>query len=100
MLCVAAVVVTAADAVLCAEQTLTAPAVAAIMIAALSCFVNFILITFLVVGYTKRSGVESHPEARLLRIRSGWLGTPVIDLENRVTRCLSEGRAPQALQPG
>ncbi|PYJ44291.1 MAG: hypothetical protein DME86_00740 [Verrucomicrobia bacterium] len=40
--------VTAADAEFCAEQTLTAPAVAAIIIAALNAFVNFILIVFLV----------------------------------------------------
>ncbi|PYI87964.1 MAG: hypothetical protein DMF03_12190 [Verrucomicrobia bacterium] len=33
--------VTAADAEFCAEQTLTAPAVAAIIIAALNAFVNF-----------------------------------------------------------
>jgi len=47
-------VVTAADAEFCAEQTLTAPAVAAIIIVALSCFVNFIVIAFLVfVSYTR-----------------------------------------------
>src|SRR5713101_6192917 len=42
------VVVPAADAEFCAEQTLTAPATAAIMTATLNVFVNFILVFFLV----------------------------------------------------
>lgn len=48
MLCVAVVGLTAADAELYAEQTLTAPALAAMIIAVLNIFVNFILILFLV----------------------------------------------------
>jgi len=47
------VVVAAADAEFCAEQTLTAPATAAIMIATLNIFVSFILVSFLFVGYTQ-----------------------------------------------
>jgi hypothetical protein len=53
VLWVAEVVVVAADAELCAEQTLTALAMAAIVIAALNVFENFILVSFLFVGYTQ-----------------------------------------------
>jgi hypothetical protein len=52
-------VVTAADTEFCAEQTLTAPAVAAIMIAALNIFVNFISFSFLFTGCTRPGGDES-----------------------------------------
>jgi len=48
VLWVAEVVVVAADAELCAEQMLTALAMAAIVIAALNVFENFILGFFLV----------------------------------------------------
>jgi hypothetical protein len=48
VVCVVEAGLTAALAELCAEQTLAAPATAAITIAALNIFVNFILINFLV----------------------------------------------------
>ena len=63
---------TAADAEFCAEQMLTAPAVAAIMIAALSCFVNFILVVFLVLLVIPRPrGDESSPADVQEGIRAG-----------------------------
>src|SRR5438552_16931294 len=53
----AVAVVPAADAEFCAGQTLTVPASAAIMIATLNIFVNFILVFFLV-GWLYPGGME------------------------------------------
>ena len=66
MLWAAEVVVVAADAELCAEQTLTALAAAANMIAALRCFVNFISINFpCLLLYPNRVELRALLEARL-----------------------------------
>ena len=96
------VAVVAADAEFCAEQTLTALAAATMIIAVLRYLVNFILINFLVCCLC-----PSRVELRLLLGRDFSKKNSLrltrdsgLRPENRVTRCLSEDLATQALQPG
>src|SRR5437764_9841116 len=94
VLCVVEAGLTAALAELCAEQTLAAPATAAITIAALNIFVNFILscLSCLLVIARRvewESPFFSRKNSLGLTRGSGYRPG------DRVKRCLSEGLAPR-----
>src|SRR5207248_1131994 len=96
VLCVVEAGLTAALAELCAEQTLAAPATAAITIAALNVFANFIVSCpscLLVIA--KPSGMggprDFFPRKNSLRLTRGSGYRP----GDRVKRCLSEDPAPR-----